>query len=93
MFQTCYLNNDGSRWIYRDAELMKVVLRLPDGTERVRKVDYWTSFGNFGACSLRVRGGRTMGYTESRPDSPYPLLVLRPTEMDRIDEVVARRGS
>ena len=56
--QTLYLNNDGSRWIVTGKEGMAFVLVLPDGTRKVRKADWYESFGNFSALSYRYKGKR-----------------------------------
>ena len=51
-----YLNNSGSRWVTPGD--MNFVLVLPDGTKKVRKADYYESFGNFAAISYRYHGHR-----------------------------------
>jgi hypothetical protein len=53
---TLYLNNDGSRWI--DTQDMTFVLVLPSGARKVRKADWFESFGNFGAIAYRYCGKR-----------------------------------
>jgi hypothetical protein len=45
-----YLNNDGSRWVTPD---MRFVLVLPDGTRKLRRADYYYSFGNFAGVAYR----------------------------------------
>jgi hypothetical protein len=50
-----YLNNDGSKWITNE---MEFVLVLPDGTRKLRRADYYYSFGNFGGLSYRYKGQR-----------------------------------
>jgi hypothetical protein len=51
-----YLNNSGSRMI--DTEDMRFVLVLPDGTHKIRKADYYESFGNFAATCYRYKNKR-----------------------------------
>lgn len=50
-----YLNNSGSRWITNN---MRFILILPDGTRKIRRADYYFSFGNFGGLSYRYKGKR-----------------------------------
>jgi len=50
-----YLNNNGSRWITDD---MDFYLELPDGTRKLRKADYYESFGNFAVYGYRYQGKR-----------------------------------
>jgi hypothetical protein len=58
-----YLNNSGSRWIIPGD--MKFVLVLPDGTRKLRKADYYESFGNFAATCYRYKGKRYSGLARS----------------------------
>ncbi len=53
---TLYLNNDGSRWIFRNPEMMYVYVRDKAGNYNKRKVKYWFSFGNFAGCAVKFKG-------------------------------------
>jgi phage-related protein len=44
---------------------MELVLVLPDGTRKVRKADWFESFGNFAAISFRYQGKRYRGLPKS----------------------------
>ena len=62
---TLYLNNNGSRWIDTSLGAMNFVLVLPDGTRKLRKSDYYESFGNFAATCYRYKGKRYCGLAKS----------------------------
>jgi len=60
-----YLNGTGSRWVCDSVEQMQFVLVLPDGTRRIRKADFFESFGNFARIGYRYRGRRYFGIPKS----------------------------
>jgi hypothetical protein len=64
-----YLNNSGDRWIDSDKKEMQFVLVLPDGTKKVRKADYYESFGNFAATVYRYKGQRFHGLAKAHDGS------------------------
>lgn len=63
------LNNDGSRWIDSNPREMQFVLVLPNGTRKVRKADWYESFGNFAATAYRYRGKRFRGLAKAHDGS------------------------
>lgn len=56
-----YLNNSGSRWIDTNKKEMEFILVLPDGTRKLRRADWFESFGNYCALAYRYRGVRYAG--------------------------------
>jgi hypothetical protein len=62
---TLYLNRDGSKWVTgrmlvgagRESD-MRFVLVTPDGARKLRKADYYESFGNFACVAYRYKGKR-----------------------------------
>lgn len=55
-----YTNNSGTRWVDTNTQAMRFVLVIehPDNTvtRRVRKAEYFSSFGNFGTIGYRYAG-------------------------------------
>lgn len=60
-----YLSPDGDRWKETEPGAMDFVLVLPDGTRKLRKADWYESFGNFAATSYRYLGKRYRGLAKS----------------------------
>jgi hypothetical protein len=68
-----YLNNSGDRWIDTSTGAMNFVLVLPDGTRKLRKADYFYSFGNFAGIAYRFQGRRYMGLPKASDGSEIRL--------------------
>lgn len=52
---------------------MQFVLVLPDGTRKLRKADYYFSFGNFAGISYRYKGQRFNGLPKASDGSETRL--------------------
>lgn len=66
---TLYLNNHGSRWIHTDKESMKCILiHRAENYRKVRKIEYFESFGNFASVNLKYKGKRISILPEDRDE-------------------------
>jgi hypothetical protein len=52
---TYYLNNLGSRWVTLPKEKV-LVFHGAEGYCKMRTIEFYSSFGNFGVCHLRYKG-------------------------------------
>ena len=50
-----YLNNSGTKWTTKPTEKIRLI-SLKDNYNKIRKVEYYSSFGNFGAINLKYKG-------------------------------------
>jgi hypothetical protein len=72
--QTLYLNNSGTRWKV-SGDTIRVI---GAGYNKIRIVDYYSSFGNFATATVRVNGKRFTGFTTESdiPGDTLPVLKL-----------------
>jgi hypothetical protein len=82
---TLYLNNNGSRWIDTSLAAMNFILVLPDGTRKLRKADYYESFGNFAATCYRYQGKRFRGLAKSCDG--YETRSGKETGLDKLPHI------
>ena len=63
---TFYLNNNGSRWInYNNGVKDSITLQTKDGKSITRKVNYYSSFGNFGTANISYKGKKIDVFADS----------------------------
>jgi hypothetical protein len=61
MFSTYYLNQRGTKWVHRTDDKNTSTIRLickKDHYDKIRKIEYYESFGNFAAIVLKYKGKR-----------------------------------
>lgn len=64
-----YLNNSGSRWIIPVNTVRVVGTVNGKAYNKIRKVDYYESLGNFATSTVRVNGVRYTGFADDHfPD-------------------------
>ena len=64
-----YLNNSGSRWIIPGNTVRVVGTVNGKAYNKIRKVDYYESLGNFATATVRVNGIRYTGFADDHfPD-------------------------
>lgn len=64
-----YLNNNGSRWIIPGNTVRVVGTVNGKAYNKIRKVDYYESLGNFATSTVRVNGVRYTGFADDHfPD-------------------------
>ncbi len=57
-----YLNNSGTRWIIPGNTVRVVGTVNGKAYNKIRRVDYYESLGNFATCTVRVNGVRYTGF-------------------------------
>ena len=69
MREVYYLNQSGSRMVVRGATVRAVGTINGKAYNKVRKVDYYESLGNFATTTVRVNGVRYTGFADNHfPD-------------------------
>lgn len=69
MREVYYLNQSGSRMAVRGATVRAVGTINGKAYNKVRKVDYYESLGNFATTTVRVNGVRYTGFADNHfPD-------------------------
>lgn len=66
--KTLSLNNNGDKWIEINSQgkrQMEFVLVYPDGTQKLRRADYYFAFWNFWGLSFRVKNQRINALAEN----------------------------
>lgn len=64
-----YLNNSGTRWIIPGNTVRVVGTVNGKAYNKIRKVDYYESLGNFATSTVRVNGVRYTGFADDHfPD-------------------------
>jgi len=63
--KTLYLNNSGSKWTTRPSQQIRLI-SLKDNYNKIRKVEFYSSFGNFGAINLKYKGQRLSLLAQSK---------------------------
>ena len=78
--ETRYLNNDGSRWVILPRNRHHRFVLESSGERKLRRADFFESFGNFAAYYFRVAGKRYSGLPKTFPvkweGEELPLIVL-----------------
>ena len=76
MERALYLNNYGSRWIVTGKDSMKTLLiHKAENYRKVRKVEFYESFGNFVSYNLKYKGKRISVLPDTFPDEKTGLPV------------------
>lgn len=76
---TLYLNNSGDKWVEVDENGnrdMRFILVMPDGTRKIRKADYYESFGNFYSIEFRIGRIKYGGLPETFADEETGLPIV-----------------
>jgi hypothetical protein len=90
--QIYYLNNSGSKWITLPKEQIRLI-SFADNYDKIRKVEYYESFGNFGAIVLKYKGKRISLLADHKDKNGLTMLFvdykerINPTNYDRIDNL------
>lgn len=64
-----YLNNNGTRWVIPGNTVRVVGTVNGKAYNKIRKVDYYESLGNFATSTVRVNGIRYTGFADDHfPD-------------------------
>ena len=69
-----YLNNTGSRWIDKTPDAMRFLL-IDGDIKKIRKCDFYESFGNFASINFRYNGKRYSRLASERVDG-LPAVFL-----------------
>ena len=75
MIDTLYLNNDGSRWTYREKHRREFVLLRKDGTKQKRLARCFESFGNFALIVFTLKGKQYKALPTERDELSGMLMV------------------
>lgn len=82
MLDCLYLNNDGSRWKYYDGHPgSTVVVQFPDGSTKIRKVEFWFSFGNFAGCTFKLKGKRRRFLPKGQDEKGRAIVHVTPEDL------------
>ena len=74
-FRTCYLNNNGTKWVHKDVfgNKDKLTLQVSDGSTITRTVEYWEQFGNFATARISIKGKKVKVF----PDTILDASILK----------------
>lgn len=73
---TFYLNNHGSKWVVlpKEKHMKARVIHRAANYDKIRTIDYFESFGNFGAAVVRYKGKKHSILPEG-PDKDGNILL------------------
>lgn len=65
-----YLNNTGSKWVILDetGRREKRTFETKSGAKVVRRVNFYSSFGNFATCNISYKGRRINVFADTLLD-------------------------
>jgi len=73
--KTYYLNNSGSRWINKENNIIRLI-SLKDNYNKLRKVEFYSSFGNFAAANLKYKNKRYSLLCQTTDKNNIPVYFV-----------------